>query len=117
MASVSSPSASSTTASGLPANGRSVNTSSVAKRRRIEFSSLVPFQLSWTDHDNATRMPHRPLPRLRARDREGACNAIVHFRPPPPHPSPASGGGSRPSSYSLGCHFPRTRATPLVKVL
>jgi hypothetical protein len=46
------------------------------------------------------------LPRLRGRDREGACNKIEETckktfmcaRSPPPQPSPASGGGSRPSS-------------------
>ena len=42
-------------------------------------------------------VPRRPLPRLRGRDREGAHNMIGHFNPPPPHPSPARGVGSRPS--------------------
>src|SRR5262249_50782904 len=65
-------------------------------------------------------VPHRPLPRLQPnsglpefgrfidwpksetsdfgwRDREGACDMVEHFHLPPPHPSPASGRGSRPS--------------------
>ena len=37
--------------------------------------------------------PHRPLPRLRGRDREGARTGI-RASSPPPQPSPASGGGS-----------------------
>src|SRR5262249_48840614 len=39
-------------------------------------------------------LPHRPLPRLRGRDREGV-HAKICASSPPPHPSPASGGGSR----------------------
>ena len=41
--------------------------------------------------------PQRPLPRLRGRDREGACRGTCASSPPP-HPSPASGGGSRASA-------------------
>jgi protein ImuB len=40
--------------------------------------------------------PQRPLPRLRGRDRERAC-VKIRASLPSPHPSPASGGGSRPS--------------------
>jgi len=40
--------------------------------------------------------PHRPLPRLRERDREGAYTT-VRASSPSPHPSPASGRGSRAS--------------------
>src|SRR5262245_7430425 len=39
-------------------------------------------------------VPHRPLPRLRGRDREGAQYDRPSERPPP-QPSPAGGGGSR----------------------
>ena len=38
-------------------------------------------------------VPHRPLPRLRGRVREGASKGI-RASSPPPHPSPVSGGGS-----------------------
>ncbi|MPZ39433.1 MAG: DNA polymerase Y family protein [Rhizobiales bacterium] len=40
--------------------------------------------------------PQRPLPRLRGRDREGAC-IMGGASSPPPQPSPVNGGGSRPS--------------------
>src|SRR5215471_6397010 len=42
-------------------------------------------------------VPHRPLSRLRGRDREGASNMKEYFQSPSPQPSPASGGGGRPS--------------------
>src|SRR5262245_60942820 len=41
-------------------------------------------------------VPHRPLSRSRGRDRVGECGRR-RLQLPPPHPSPASGGGSRPS--------------------
>src|SRR5262249_46912589 len=47
--------------------------------------------------DMRPAVPHRSLPRLRGRDREGANNMKEHFRTLPPQPSPASGGGGRPS--------------------
>jgi hypothetical protein len=69
---------------------------------------------------NGPQSSHRPLPRLQPnsgipefgrftgwpksetsdfgwREREGAQHMIEHFNLPPPHPSPASGGGSRPN--------------------
>src|SRR5215510_7323376 len=41
-------------------------------------------------------------PRLRGRDREGEQHSPI-FVLPPPHPFPASGGGSRPSSRPRQC--------------
>src|ERR1700730_18926433 len=36
----------------------------------------------------------RSLPRLRGRDREGACStSLANLAPPPPPPPPAGGGG------------------------
>src|SRR5262249_27740915 len=46
-------------------------------------------------------VPRRPLPRLRGRDREGAC-ALMHFNSPPPHPSPAAGEGA---DRACGCEI------------
>src|SRR5262249_38150772 len=41
-------------------------------------------------------VPHRPLPRLRGRDREGACNMIdVSGNPLPTPPPPAGEGANR----------------------
>jgi hypothetical protein len=68
----------------------------------------------------------RSLPRLRGRGREGACNKVqghatkstphakrfMCARSPPPHPSPASGGGSRPVSL-LALVPPRTNMRSL----
>src|SRR5882724_4645305 len=61
MTSASSPSASSTTASGLPAKRRSVNTSSVAKRRRIGASSGLEYVRLCLMHTSAAHA--RPSPR------------------------------------------------------
>src|SRR5262249_25388336 len=82
----------------------------------------------WRGH-----VPHRPLPRLQSnsglpefdrfidwpksetsdfgwRDRVGACSMTEHFRSPPPQPSPASGGGRRPSmSLALDPHHTEIR--------
>src|SRR6266699_6521135 len=44
------------------------------------------------------------------RDREGACNMIEHFKSPPPQPSPASGGGSRPSVRLAPIHSTEIRS-------
>jgi nucleotidyltransferase/DNA polymerase involved in DNA repair len=49
--------------------------------------------------------PHRPLPRLRGRDREGAY-ITNGASSPSPHPSPASGRGGRPSLPQQQCSPP-----------
>src|SRR6266487_6556805 len=64
-------------------------------------SSFVP-RIHW----GVTAVPHRPLPRLRGRDREGAREKIERAGVPPPPPPPPHGGGGGPG---VVCPPPRGR--------
>ncbi|MGP0089461.1 MAG: error-prone DNA polymerase [Xanthobacteraceae bacterium] len=64
---------------------------------------LVVMPASTRESELVKAAPHRPLPRLRGRDREGArATSTVLAALPPPQPSPASGGGSQPSCSPYG---------------
>src|SRR5262249_56220309 len=51
-------------------------------------------------------VPHRPLPRLRGRDREGARNMIDHSIDPLPNPPPQAGEGADRACHLHSIPFP-----------
>src|SRR5262249_57955639 len=73
--------------------------------------------LPQTPHDRLLR----PLPRLRGRDREGACNNTHACKlTPPPTPPPQRGGGREPrlcGACSPEAHPPPGRVAPAARPL